>query len=84
MFGADLRKTRAVAGPEGVTLFYAQTSFRAATRFGGGGYAYSHPVAVRHDATGAVVPIRDDVMAVRLGLLALIVVAAMTRWIHGG
>jgi hypothetical protein len=83
MFRADLRKTRAVAGPDGVTLFYAQTSVRAATPFGGGGYIYSHPVAVRHDATGDVVPIRDDVMAVRLGLFLLIVVAAMTRWIHG-
>jgi hypothetical protein len=83
MFRADLRKTRAVAGPDGVTLFYAQTSVRAATPFGGGGYAYRHPVAVRHDATGAVVPIRDDVMAVRLGLFALIVVATMTRWIRG-
>jgi hypothetical protein len=83
MFRADLRKTRAVAGPDGLTLFYAQTSFRAATPFGGGGYAYSHPVAVRHDATGAVVPIRDDVMAVRLGVLVLVVVAAITRLIHG-
>jgi hypothetical protein len=83
MFRAELRKVRAVEGPSGVTFFYAQTSFRAATPFGGGGYAYSHPVAVRHDATGAVVPIRDDVMAVRIGLLVLIVAAAMTRWIHG-
>jgi hypothetical protein len=83
MFRVDLRKTRAVAGPDGVTLFYAQTSIRAATQFGGGGYAYSHPVAVRHDATGAMAPIRDDVMTVRLALFVLIVVAAMTRWIHG-
>jgi hypothetical protein len=83
MFRADLRKTRTVAGPDGVTLFYTQTSFRAATQFGGGGYIYSHPVAVRHDASGAMVPIRDDAMTVRLALFALIVVAAMTRWIHG-
>jgi hypothetical protein len=82
MFHADLHQTRLVEGPSGVTLICSRSSLRAATPFGGGGYAYSHPVAVRHDPTGAVVPIRDHVMAFRLGLLLLVLLATIGRLIH--
>lgn len=83
MFRLDLRKARSIQTPDGVTLFYAQSSFRAASPFGGGGYAYSHPVAIRHDASGAMWTIRDHLMVVRLGAAFLILAAWMTRWING-
>ena len=83
MFRADLRRRNSVEGPHGLTLLYAHTGFHVGIPFGGGGYVYSHPVAVRHESTGVEIPIRDHVMALRMGLLALVVFALMLRWING-
>jgi hypothetical protein len=83
MFNADLERIASVEGPAELTLVYAHTSIRAATSFGGGGYAYKHPVAVRHEPSGVEVPVRDYVMTLRLAVLALWALVAMMRWIYG-
>ena len=83
MFRADLMRTETVEGPDGITLVYAHSSLYAALPFGGGGYSYSRPVAVRHEASGMETPIRDHVMTLRLGLIALALIAVMGRWIIG-
>jgi hypothetical protein len=83
MFRADLNNLRSIDGPKEVTLVYAESTFRAATSSKGGGYTYRRPVAVRHEPTGIVVPIRDHVMVLRVGLVIAILVATIARWIHG-
>jgi hypothetical protein len=83
MFNADLERIASVEGPGGLTLVYAHTSFRAVTSVGGGGYAYKHPVAVRHEPSGVEVPVRDYVMTLRLACAAVLALAVMTRWIYG-
>ena len=80
---ANLEDQHSVDGPHGVTLVYAHSSLHATTSVGGGGYFYSHPVAVRHETTGVVVPIRDHVMILRLGVLAVIFLATIVRWVYG-
>ena len=83
MLRANLENRHSVEGPQGVTLVYAHSSLQGATSAGGGGYTYSHPVAVRNEATGVVVPIRDHVMVLRLGVLAVILLATIVRWVRG-
>jgi hypothetical protein len=83
MFKANLIDRGSVEVPGGVALVYAHTSFRAATSFGGGGYAYGRPAAVRHEASGVEIPIRDHVMTVRLLCIALVIVTTMARWVYG-
>jgi hypothetical protein len=79
MFRAELERRRSVPVPGEVTFVFAQTSLRAASSFGGGGYAYRHPVAVRHEPSEVEIPIRDHVMRLRLMLVVLFVVAALVR-----
>jgi hypothetical protein len=83
MFNSDLERIASVEGPGGLTLVYAHTSFRAVTSFGGGGYAYRHPVAVRHEPSGVEIPIRDHVMRLRLMLVGLFVWVGLVRWNDG-
>lgn len=83
MLRANLVSRQSVDGPNGVTLVYSHSSLHAATSVGGGGYTYSRPVAVRHEATGVVVPIRDHVMALRLAVLAVILLSTIAGWIRG-
>jgi hypothetical protein len=83
MFSTDLERKGSVEGPGGVTLVYAQTSLRAASSFGGGGYRYRHPVAVKHQQSAVEVPIRDHLMTVRLAMFGLLVAAVFWRLING-
>jgi hypothetical protein len=66
-----------------VTLTSADSGFFGATSFGGGGYSYHRPVLVRNPSTGAMIPIRDHVMAVRLAAVAALLLALIWRWIDG-
>ena len=83
MFRADLQQIESVEGPDRTTLVYAHTRFDASGPFGGGGYSYSRPVAVRHEPSGREIPIRDHVMILRLGLIVLTLAAWTERWAFG-
>jgi hypothetical protein len=83
VFRADLRRIEKIEAPGGITLVYARSSVYAATPYGGGGYSYSRPLMARHESSGEEISIRDHVMTLRLGMLALFATALISRWILG-
>ena len=66
-----------------MTLTSTESGFFGSTSLGGGGYSYRRPVLVSNPGTGATIPIRDHVMAVRLAAFAAILLALIWRWIDG-
>jgi hypothetical protein len=77
------RREQVIEGARGVTLTSADSGFLGATSLGSGGFSYHRPVLVRNPGTGATIPIRDHVMAVRLAAVAALLMALIWRWIDG-
>ena len=77
------RREQVIEGVRGVTLTSANSGFFGGTSFGGGGFSYHRPVLVRDPGTGAMIPIRDHVMAVRLAAVVVLLMALIWRWIDG-
>ena len=77
------RSEQTVDGADGVTLTFAETGFSWTTSFGGGGFTYHRPVLVRLPDSGVVIPIRDQVMEVRLAAAVMLLLAGIWRWFDG-
>ena len=77
------RREQRVDGADGVTLTLAHSGFYWVTSSGGGGFTYRRPVLVRLAGSGAVIPIRDHVMEVRLIAAVVLLLAGIWRWLDG-
>ena len=77
------RREQTIEGADGVTLTLADSGFYWTASFGGGGFTYHRPVLVRLRGSGAVIPIRDHVMEVRLAAAVVLLLAGIWRWLDG-
>ena len=77
------RREQTIEGADGVTLTLADSGFYWTTSFGGGGFTYHRPVLVRLQGSGAVIPIRDHVMEIRLAAAVVLLLAGIWRWLDG-
>ncbi len=77
------RREQTVEGADGVTLTLVDSGFYWTTSFGGGGFTYHRPVLVRLQGSGAVIPIRDHVMEIRLAAAVVLLLAGIWRWLDG-
>ena len=61
----------------GVTMTYADTGLGFSTWFGAAAMSYQRPTRVTVPESGTAIPIRDQVMMVRLAVIGLLLVVGL-------